>query len=287
LNITIMEKKIIINTSSKVPPSEGLREAYTLHLADNSLILGQRNAEWCGHGPVLEQDIAITNISLDLIGQARNFYQYAAQLINDSKEMERPNASSPPGEGVGGEASEDSLAYLRKEREFKNLLLVEQPNGDWGQTILRQFFFSHYQYLLFQQLQNCSDKQIAAIAEKSLKEVTYHLRWSSEWVIRLGDGTEESHDRMVKALDELWRYTGEMFITAEYEKEMGVDFNEIKNLWNEKVKIILNEASLIPPSGRGGAFMQTGGKEGKHTEHLGYILTELQYMQRAYPGCEW
>ena len=166
-------------------------------------------------------------------------------------------------------------------------MLVEQLNGDWGQTILRQFFFSQYQYLLFQQLQNIGDKQIAAIAEKSLKEVTYHLRWSSEWVIRLGDGTEESHDRMIKAIDELWRYTGEMFMTAEYEKEKGVDFNEIKNLWNEKVKIILNEASLIRPSGGGGDFMQTGGKEGKHTEHLGYILTELQYMQRAYPGCEW
>src|SRR4026207_984131 len=149
---------------------------YTLHLADNSLILGQRNAEWCGHGPVLEQDIAITNISLDLIGQARNFYQYAATLI-------------------GNGATEDSLAYLRKEREFNNCLLVEQPNGDWAQTILRQFFFSQYQDLLYSQLINSSDKQLAAIAEKSLREVTYHVRWSSEWVIRLGDGTKESHQR--------------------------------------------------------------------------------------------
>ena len=242
---------------------------YTLHLADNSLILGQRNSEWCGHGPVLEQDIAITNISLDLIGQARNFYQYAATLIGD-------------------DATEDSLAYLRKEREFKNCLLVEQPNGDWAQTILRQFFFSQYQYLLFEQLQNSKDEQLAAIAEKSFKEITYHLRWSGEWVIRLGDGTEESHQRIVKAIDELWRYTGEMFTPAEYEKTSGIDFNKIEEDWSQKVKIVFDEASLIPPLGGGGAaFMQTGGKTGKHTEHLGYILTELQYMQRAYPGCEW
>jgi ring-1,2-phenylacetyl-CoA epoxidase subunit PaaC len=243
---------------------------YTLHLADNSLILGQRNSEWCGHGPVLEQDIAITNISLDLIGQARNFYQYAATLI---------------GEG----ATEDSLAYLRKEREFKNCLLVEQPNGDWAQTILRQFFFSQFQYLLFEKLQQSKDEQLAAMAEKSLKEITYHLRWSSEWVIRLGDGTEESHNRMVKAVDELWRYTGELFEASGYELRAvndgsGVDVSKLKDEWINKVKEIFSEATLIiPPK----TFMQTGGKEGKHTEHLGYILTELQYMQRAYPGCEW
>jgi ring-1,2-phenylacetyl-CoA epoxidase subunit PaaC len=257
---------------------------YTLHLADNSLILGQRNSEWCGHGPVLEQDIAITNISLDLIGQARNFYQYAAALINEQAQLS--GSKVPPSEGFR-EVSEDSLAYLRKEREFKNCLLVEQPNGDWAQTILRQFFFSQYQYLLYQQLQNSKDEQLSAIATKALKEVTYHLRWSSEWVIRLGDGTEESHERMLKAMDELWRYTGEMFIPADYEKEMGIDFVIIKQEWEQKVKLILDEASLIPPSGGGGAFMQTGGKQGKHTEHLGYILTELQYMQRTYPGCEW
>jgi len=255
---------------------------YTLHLADNSLILGQRNSEWCGHGPILEQDIAITNISLDLIGQARNFYQYAAQLIN-----EVTSPLSTGWRGAGGEASEDSLAYLRKEREYKNCLLVEQPNGDWAQTLLRQFLFSQYQFLLFQQLQNHTDVQIAAISAKSLKEVAYHLRWSREWVVRLGDGTEESHQRMLKAIDELWRYTGEMFMPADYEKETGIDFNKMKEEWQEKVTAIFAEASLIPPSGGGGAFMQTGGKEGKHTEHLGYILTELQFMQRTYPGCEW
>lgn len=264
---------------------------YTLHLADTSLILAQRNAEWCGHGPVLEQDIAITNISLDLIGQARNFYQYAAQLINTNQISEGSKASLTAGDVE--RASEDSLAYLRKEREFKNCLLVEQPNGDWAQTILRQFFFSQYQYLLFEQLQNSKDEQLAAIAEKSLKEVTYHLRWSSEWVIRLGDGTEESHKRMMKAIDELWRYTGEMLEAADYERRassegFGVDVSKLKGPWRQKVGSVFNEASLIPPLGNGGAaFMQTGGKEGKHTEHLGYILTELQYMQRAYPGCEW
>lgn len=259
---------------------------YTLHLADNSLILGQRNSEWCGHGPVLEQDIAITNISLDLIGQARNFYQYAATLINNQHEADVSALSGA--RDIKEIATEDSLAYLRKEREFSNCLLVEQPNKDWAQTILRQFFFSQYQYLLFEQLQNSKDEQLAAIAEKSLKEITYHLRWSGEWVIRLGDGTEESHQRMIKAIDELWRYTGEMFTPAEYEKTFGIDFNKIKEDWSQKVKIIFDEASLIPPLGGGGAaFMQTGGKTGKHTEHLGYILTELQYMQRAYPRCEW
>ena len=246
---------------------------YTIHLADNSLILGQRNAEWCGHGPVLEQDIAITNISLDLIGQARNFYQYAATVI-------------------GNDATEDSLAYLRKEREFKNCLLVEQPNGDWAQTILRQFFFSQFQYLLFQNLQNSKDEQLAAIAEKSLKEVTYHLRWSSEWVIRLGDGTEESHKRIVNPNKELWRYTGEMFEAVSYELRVasdgiGVDVSKLKDEWLDKVKEIFNEATLTPPLEGWGGFMQTGGKDGKHTEHLGFILTELQYMQRAYPNSEW
>lgn len=238
---------------------------YTLHLADDALILGQRNGEWCGHGPILEQDIAITNISLDLIGQARSFYQYAATLKADG-------------------SSEDSLAYLRSEREFKNCLLVEQSNGDWAQTILRQFLFSSYQYYLYQYLQNKPDTTIAAIAEKSVKEVSYHLRWSSEWVIRLGDGTEESHNRMLKAIDELWRYTGELFVPAPYEKEHGIDVASLKYEWSKKVKTIFDEATLAIPAN---VYMQTGGKVGIHTENLGFILSDLQYMQRAYPGCEW
>jgi ring-1,2-phenylacetyl-CoA epoxidase subunit PaaC len=236
---------------------------YTLHLADTTLILSQRNAEWCGHGPILEQDIAITNISLDLLGQARNFYQYASTLI-------------------GGNATEDSLAYLRKEREFKNLLLVEQLNGDWGQTILRQYLFSQFQYLLFEQLQNSKDEQLAAITTKALKEIKYHVRWSSEWVIRLGDGTEESKTRMIKAIDELWRYTGEMFEPSAY--ETIVDVSVLKSDWLQKVKLIFEEATLRVPEK---VFMQTGGKEGIHTEHLGFILTELQYLQRAYPNATW
>jgi ring-1,2-phenylacetyl-CoA epoxidase subunit PaaC len=254
---------------------------YCLHLADTTLILSQRNSEWCGHGPILEQDIAITNISLDLLGQARNFYQYAALLINEN--TKNSDTKVPPSGGFRG-ASEDSLAYLRKEREFKNLLLVEQPNGDWGQTILRQYLFSQFQYLLFEQLQNCDDEQLAAIVDKSIKETAYHLRWSSEWVIRLGDGTEESHDRMTKAIDELWRYTGEMFSPAPYEKEWGIDVASLKYEWLKKVKEVFDEATLPIPSG---VWMQEGGKTGTHTEHLGYILSELQYLQRAYPNAEW
>jgi len=270
-----METTYSNNKFSKVPPQDGFRVAYILHLADNSLILGQRNAEWCGHGPVLEQDIAITNISLDLIGQARSFYQYAAQLINQH---------SPSSGGGRGEASEDSLAYLRTEREFKNCLLAEQPNGDWAQTMLRQFLYSTYQYYLYRFLQTNSDTTIAGIAEKSLKEVSYHLRWSSEWVIRLGDGTEESHKRMLRAVDELWSYTGELFIPAPYEKELSIDTAFLKDDWAKKVNTVFDEAALTVPSN---VFMQEGGKTGTHTEHLGYILSDLQYLQRAYPGCDW
>ncbi len=257
---------------------------YTLQLADTALIIAQRNAEYCGHGPVLEQDIAITNISLDLLGQARNFYQYAAQLINDSKLAGGSKVPSPLGEGVGGELTEDSLAYLRTEREFKNCLLVELPNGDWGQTILRQFFFSTYQFLLYRKMQNNSDAQLAAIAAKALKEVTYHLRWSSEWVIRLGNGTTESHERMLKAIDELWRYTGELFMPADYEIEAGEDVSLLQADWMKKITAIFEEATLPVPAQ---TFMQSGGKKGIHTEHLGYILTELQYLQRTYPNAEW
>jgi ring-1,2-phenylacetyl-CoA epoxidase subunit PaaC len=258
---------------------------YLLHLADTTLILSQRNAEWCGHGPVLEQDIAITNISLDLLGQARNFYQYAAQIMN--------GVQSQAGEVPGGEVTEDSLAYLRKERAFKNPLLVEQPNGHWGQTILRQYLFSQFQYLLFEKLQHSSDAQIAAITTKALKEITYHVRWSGEWVVRLGDGTDESNARMQEAIDNLWPYTAELFIPAAYETEasaasIGADITLLKPDWEAKVKDIFAEAALPMPAPAvfGGPWMKSG-KEGTHSEHLGFILTELQYMQRAWPGCEW
>lgn len=249
---------------------------FILHLADSTLILTQRNGAWCGHGPILEQDIAITNITLDLIGQSRNFYQYAAKLI-------------------GGEATEDSLAYLRTEREFKNPLLVEQENGDWAQTVLRQFFFSLYQYLLFEKLQGSKDEHLAAIAAKSLKEVTYHVKWSREWVIRLGDGTTESNERMQKAVVALWQYTGELFMPTDYEMAMqkeviAPNMVDLKNEWMEKVKAVFDEATISSPFGggwEGSVFMQTGGKNGTHTEKLGYILAEMQYLQRVYPGAEW
>jgi ring-1,2-phenylacetyl-CoA epoxidase subunit PaaC len=224
---------------------------YTLHLADNALVLGHRNSEWTGHGPILEQDIAISNIALDLIGQSRNLYQYAAELI-------------------GNGATEDSLAYFRNADEYKNFLLAEQDNGDWAKTILRQFFFSAYQYLLYQQMQD--DERLKAIAEKSLKEVTYHLRWSSEWVIRLGQGTEESHRRMTSAINDLWRYTDEMLASG------------ISDAWHVRVNEILSASGIDIPEN---VQMVYGGKEGKHTEHLEKLLEEMQYMQRTYPGVEW
>jgi ring-1,2-phenylacetyl-CoA epoxidase subunit PaaC len=243
---------------------------YILHLADNALILGHRNSEWCGHGPILEQDIAIANISLDLIGQARNFYQYAASLKKDN-------------------TTEDTFAYFRDSKEFKNVLLIELPKGDWAQTILRQFFFSAYQHLLFEKLRESKDEQIAAIATKSLKEITYHLRWSSEWVIRLGDGTGESHDRMTKAIDLLWNYTDEMFLPAAYELQMlynsvGADVTLLKENWLPKVKEVFDEATLTVPAT---SLIYTGGKEGKHTQHLEDILKELQSVSRAHPAATW
>jgi ring-1,2-phenylacetyl-CoA epoxidase subunit PaaC len=278
---------------------------YALHLADDSLILGHRNSEWTGHGPILEQDIALSNIALDLIGQARNFYQYAAELINAN-----PGSSSHashlgysalsgslPGHPIDTSPSighyrpvtEDQLAYLRDGWDFRNSLLTEQGNGDWAKTILRQFFFSAYQVGLYEKLARSADKTIASIAAKSHKEGIYHLRWSSEWVIRLGDGTDESHTRMNNALDELWKFTGELHIAADYEKEMaakaiGPDLATLLPLWEEKVKEVFDEAGLYCPPA---TWMQKGGKEGRHTEHLGYVLAEMQFLQRAYPQCEW
>ena len=238
---------------------------YTLYLADSALILGQRNGDWCGHGPILEQDIAITNITLDLVGQARSFYQYAATLI-------------------GGDTTEDSLAYLRVEREFKNCLLAERPNGDWGQTILRQFLFSSFQRELYTVLTNHTDQILAAIAEKSLKEVNYHVRWSSEWVIRLGDGTEESRSRILSAIASIWTFTGEMFMPESFETTSGIVVAELETSWKEKIKTSFAEANIDVPEN---TFMRSGGKKGIQSEHLGFILAEMQYLQRSYPGCEW
>ncbi len=243
---------------------------FTLFLADSNLILSQKNAEWCGHGPILEQDIAITNITLDLLGQARYFYQYAAELMNQAGHTH---------------ITEDSLAYLRTEREFKNLLLCEQPNGDWAQTVLRQFFYSVYQQSLYQQILQQSNSQLSAIAEKSLKEITYHIKWSSEWVVRLGDGTPLSHHKMLQAIKALWPYTGEFFTPTDFEKEIiPIDYEKLKMQWIDSVQNVLEEAGLPMPQN---IFMHTGGKLGSHTEHLGYILAEMQYLQRTYPNAQW
>lgn len=257
---------------------------YTLHLADNTLILAQRNAEWTGHGPVLEQDIAITNISLDLLGQARNFYQHAASLYNGFSEEERQAAdhSIPrPWKEFNRELQEDDLAFLRDEHQYLNLLIAELPKGDWAFSILRQFFFSTYQFYLYQKLQQSSDVQLAAIAEKSIKETAYHLRWSGEWVIRLGDGTEESNQRIRTALADLWMFTGEMFVTAPYEE---IDVALLKEAWLTKVQSVFEEATLELPTS---TWTQSGGKQGKHTEYLGYLLAEMQYLQRTYPNVTW
>jgi len=234
------------------------------------MILGQRLGEWCGHGPVLEQDIAMTNIALDLIGQSRLLYQYTATFD-------------------GTNSSEDRLAMLRYEHEYYNLLLVEQPNKDFGQTIMRQFLYDAFNLLQYEQLTKHIDDNLKAIAIKTLKEIKYHYRYSSEWVLRLGLGTEKSHNYMQDALNELWRFTGEMFQPAGYEKELMadhfvVDVTQLQGPWQKKVDDILSQAKLEIPVGE---TMLTGGKEGKHTEHMGYILTELQYMQRTYPEMHW
>ncbi|MFZ9027719.1 MAG: 1,2-phenylacetyl-CoA epoxidase subunit PaaC [Crocinitomicaceae bacterium] len=243
---------------------------YVLRLGDDSLILGQRLSEWCGHGPVLEEDIATTNIALDLIGQATTLLEYAAEL-------------------EGKDRSADDIAFLRIDREYKNLLLVEQENGDFGKTMMRQLFFDAYRKLLFEKLVNSSDEHLAAIAEKSLKETKYHLKHSSEWVIRLGDGTEESHERVQDSLNELWRYTGELFFENEVDEELkasGVipDLSDLKDNWNELVKSVLAEATLTIPDNN---WQFDGGRVGKHSEHLGHLLSVMQYMQRAYPNMEW
>ena len=243
---------------------------YTLRLADTSLILGHRISEWCGHGPALEQDIALSNIALDLIGQARNYYQYAAEL-------------------EGNNRTEDDLAYLRDERAYRNVLLVELPNGDFGKTIMRQFLFDAFHVPFLEILQHSQDDKLAAIAQKSLKEARYHLKWSSEWVIRLGDGTEESHKRVQQSLNDLWAFTGEL-TTPNATDKILLDFNiapdlvSLQQSYEQTITAVIKEATLALPTK---TWMQKGGKEGIHTEYLGFILAEMQHLQRTYPNCEW
>ncbi|MAB47434.1 MAG: phenylacetate-CoA oxygenase subunit PaaI [Flavobacteriaceae bacterium] len=243
---------------------------YILGIADNSLILGQRLGELCGHGPSLETDIACTNMSLDLLGQVRSYYQYAAKIAGDGR-------------------AEDDIAMLRKEREYFNVLLVEQPNTDFGYTMARQFLFDVYHFLMLTELEKSTDLNLSAVAKKSIKEVSYHKRFSSDWIKRLGDGTEESHNRIQTAINDLWTYTDELFHQTEADKAMvaedvGVDVAKLKDAYYDEVNAVLEEATLSVPESK---YFQKGGKQGIHTEHMGYLLAELQYMQRTYPNMEW
>ncbi|MCC3305762.1 1,2-phenylacetyl-CoA epoxidase subunit PaaC [Sneathiella sp. HT1-7] len=243
---------------------------YLLRLGDNSLILGQRLAEWCGHAPMLEEDLALTNIGLDLLGQARMFLSYAGEV-----------------EGKGRD--EDRLAYFRDTKDWRNLLLLEQPNGDFAATMARQFFFDSFQYLQFERLSKSSDERLAGIAAKSLKETTYHRRHSADWVIRLGDGTEESHEKMQSAIDAIWGYLPEMFDMDAVDEAMvaegiGVDVSALRSHWDEYINGVLAEATLTRPEN---SWSVHGSREGKHSEHLGYILAEMQFLPRAYPDAKW
>ena len=243
---------------------------YILSIADNTLIIGQRLGELCGHGPSLETDIACTNISLDMFGQSRNYYQYAAKI-------------------KGGNTTEDKIALLRKEHEYLNVLLVEQPNTDFAHVIVRQFLFDTYYFLFLKELQKTKDNTLVAIANKAIKEVSYHFRFSSDWIKRLGDGTEESHNKTQNAIDLFWTYTDELFHQTEADKAMvqegiGVDTSKLKDEYYKRVSQVLEEATLKVPESK---YFQKGGKQGVHTEHFGFLLADLQYMQRTYPNMEW
>ena len=246
---------------------------YILQLADNCLIQGHRLSEWCGHAPILEVDIALSNMALDNIGAARSFYQYAALLEGNGK-------------------TENSYPYHRDVRSFYNALLLEMPKGNFAETIVKSLFFDAFQYHFYTALQASSDKQLAAIAEKSLKEVSYHLKFSSEWAVRLGDGTQESKEKIQEAIYTYWDYCGELFAPCETEKEMiasgvAVDISLLKPLWEKTIADTLQEATLAYPLSKENAWFHKGGKNGIHTEHLGYILAEMQYLQKSYPGASW
>jgi len=249
---------------------------YLLQLADNALILGQRNAEWCGHGPVLEEDIALTNISLDLIGQSRLLFQHAAALI-------------------GNGATEDTLAYFRDAHQFRNYTLVELPHHgplagtatadrDYATTIARNFLYSTFMLLLWEALTQSSDEQLAAIAAKSLKETRYHVRHARDWVVKLGDGTDESHARIQQALEHLLPYTQEFWTASPQEAQAGVDTAAFRAAWEQEIAATLEEATLNLPAAQGHV---PRGKVGVHSEHLGYVLGEMQSLARQHPGAQW
>lgn len=244
---------------------------YLIRLADDRLILGHRLSEWCGHGPILEEDIALSNIALDYIGHAASLYDYAAEI-----------------EGEG--RHHDDIVYFRNDIEYKNLKITELPKGDFGFTIARQFLYSSFSYFLYEQLSEVEDEQFRGMVQKHFKEVKYHLRHSREWVLRLGDGTDESHKRIQKAFDELWTYTGEFFYTDEVDElllseGLAVNSKEFQSKWKILVTETLEEATLEVPDFD--QFMASGGRKGLHTEHLGPLLAEMQHLRRSYPDGNW
>jgi ring-1,2-phenylacetyl-CoA epoxidase subunit PaaC len=256
--------------TASIQVSETPLVLYTLRRADDALILGHRLSEWCGHAPMMEEDMALANMGLDLLGQARELYSYAADV-----------------EGNGND--EDKFAYLRDVRQYRNLLLLEQPNGDFARTMTRQFFYAVFADLYWRAMMNARDATLAAIAAKSEKESAYHVRHSSEWIIRLGDGTEESRRRVQSAIDDLWAYTGEMFEADDSERGLidagiAIDPVTLRPQWCETVSNVLHEATLTLPKSD---WMQQGGRSGRHSEHLGHLLSELQSMQRTFPGAAW
>jgi ring-1,2-phenylacetyl-CoA epoxidase subunit PaaC len=243
---------------------------YVLRRADDALILGHRLSEWCGHAPMLEEDMALANMGLDLLGQARELYSYAADV-------------------EGKDNDEDKFAYLRDVRQYRNLLLLEQPNGDFAHTMVRQFFYASFADLYWRAMMTSGDATLAAIAAKSEKESAYHVRHSSEWIVRLGDGTEESHRRAQTAIDDLWAFTGEMFEVDDSERALidagiAVDPKGLHPQWLRTVLSVVSEATLALPKSD---WMQQGGRSGRHSEHLGHLLSELQSMQRTFPGVAW
>jgi len=245
-------------------------QIYLVRMGDNALVLAQRLSEWVGHGPELEEEMAMANFALDLVGQARMLFSLAAEL-------------------EGRDKNEDDIAFLRDSADYTNLLLLEQPNGDFGETITRLVLFELFYALQLEALSGCSAASLAAIAAKARKESDYHLRHSAHWLIRLGDGTEESHRRVQESLDRLWCYTGEMFDADEVDRIMqsewnGPDLELLKATWHSKLDEVLLEATLDKPQDE---WMDGGGKQGKHSEHLGYILAEMQFLPRAYPGAAW
>jgi ring-1,2-phenylacetyl-CoA epoxidase subunit PaaC len=257
-------------TAASITVSETPLVLYTLRRADDALILGHRLSEWCGHAPAMEEDMALANMGLDLIGQARELYTHAAEV-----------------EGKGND--EDKFAYLRDVRQYRNLLLLEQPNGDFARTMTRQFFYAAFADLYWRAMMMSRDTTLAAIAAKAEKEFAYHVRHTSEWMIRLGDGTDESNRRAQTAVDDLWAFTGEMFVVDDVERGLieagiAVDPASLRPRWLKTISNVLGEATLTVPQND---WMQKGGRVGHHTEHLGHLLSELQSLQRTFPGATW